>query len=137
MVERATDKNACTLPHAISKRNPHWKGSMREQTQQKKFYPLNWSADDWALSPKEARVLFHILRRASKKGVAWPSERSMAEHLGRERKTIRKIIRVLEQKCVVLIEPGKFAGRRTQNVYAIRHPEDWQGVYQPGSEGEK
>jgi hypothetical protein len=22
-------------------------------------------------------------------------------------------------------------------VYALRHPEDWQGVYQPGSEGEK
>jgi predicted transcriptional regulator len=107
-----------------------------EPHSKKRFYPIHWSMDDWALSLYEARVLLHILRRASREGFAWASERTMAEDLGLERVTIRKHIHVLEQKCVLVTETRKLPGRRRQNVYKVRHPQDWKGVYKPKSEGE-
>jgi hypothetical protein len=82
--------------------------------------------DDLGLGAAEFRVYGHLVRRASRHGVAWPSIASMARICRLHPQTVRKSIKELKRRNMVQIEPR--AGETSH--YILTQPSSWQSPIQ-------
>lgn len=79
--------------------------------------------DDAGLTPAEFRVLSHLIRRANKNGIAYPSYKSMSEIVGMSQATIRRAIEKLKVRELIAISGKPFAGSCRYKVLPILAPE--------------
>lgn len=73
--------------------------STGESEKLRPFIP-SWM-DDYGMTSAQFRIFAHLMRRANKQDIAWPSYESMVEKTGMSRNTIRRSIQFLERQNLI------------------------------------
>lgn len=85
------------------------------------FEPYNWAWGISGLKPAEKLVLLAIASYADKRGVCYPSRRSLVEKTGLSENGVRVALRSLKKAGLVEITSqfDRATGRKTSSLYQL------------------